>query len=134
MKSFFFFDADTGVPRAKWALPSEQTEFENCTMQNYNVVPTKNRDILVHGTYQSGIGVVDFTDLDESGRSPTRIPSRRTRRRRRRRRLVVALLQRADLPVRHHARAVLLGDHRRRAGGTKLRTPGPQTQEFTTSG
>ena len=32
-------------------------------MHNYNVVPTKKRDVLVHGSYQSGISVVDFSDL-----------------------------------------------------------------------
>jgi hypothetical protein len=48
MKSFFFFDVAQ----------------ENCTLHNYNVVPSKKRDILVHGSYQSGIGVVDFTDLE----------------------------------------------------------------------
>jgi hypothetical protein len=32
-------------------------------LHNYNVVPTKRRDVLVHGSYQSGIGVLDFSDL-----------------------------------------------------------------------
>jgi hypothetical protein len=31
-------------------------------MHNYNVVPTSKRHVLVHGSYQSGIGVVDFTN------------------------------------------------------------------------
>jgi hypothetical protein len=31
-------------------------------VHNYNVVPTAERRILVHGSYQSGIGVVDFTN------------------------------------------------------------------------
>ena len=43
-------------------LTRAQTEFENCTLHNYNVVPTRTRDILVHGSYQSGIGVLDFSD------------------------------------------------------------------------
>ena len=46
-------------------LPRDQTKFENCTLHNYNVVPTKKRDVLVHGSYQSGIGVLDFTDLGD---------------------------------------------------------------------
>ena len=62
MKSFFFFETDTGELKGKWTLPRDQTEFENCTLHNYNVVPTRKRDILVHGSYQSGIGVLDFTD------------------------------------------------------------------------
>ena len=65
MKSFFFFDTLTGELRGQWTLPRDQSAFENCTLHNYNVVPSKNRDILVHGSYQSGIGVVDFSDLDD---------------------------------------------------------------------
>ena len=63
MKSFFFFDTATGALKGKWTLPRDQSAFENCTLHNYNVVPSKDRDILVHGSYQSGIGVVDFSDL-----------------------------------------------------------------------
>ena len=65
MKSFFFFDVASGTLRGQWTLPRDQTQFENCTLHNYNVVPSKRRDILVHGSYQSGIGVVDFSDLDD---------------------------------------------------------------------
>ena len=65
MKSFFFLDPDNGgATLAKWTLPRDQTKFENCTLHNYNVVPTKKRDVLVQGSYQSGIGVLDFTDLN----------------------------------------------------------------------
>jgi hypothetical protein len=63
MKSLFFLDADTGELLAKWVLPRDQSRFENCTVHNYNVVPTKNRDVLVSGSYQSGISVIDFSDL-----------------------------------------------------------------------
>jgi LVIVD repeat-containing protein len=63
MKSFFFIETLTGEIKGRWTLPRDQTAFENCTLHNYNVVPSKNRDILVHGSYQSGIGVVDFSDL-----------------------------------------------------------------------
>ncbi len=62
MKSFFFFDTERGELQGKWTLPRPQTVTENCTLHNYNVVPTHKRDILVHGSYQSGIGVLDFTD------------------------------------------------------------------------
>jgi hypothetical protein len=62
MKSFFFFDTESGELQGKWTLPRDQTALENCTLHNYNVVPTKRRDILVHGSYQSGIGVLDFSD------------------------------------------------------------------------
>jgi hypothetical protein len=35
---------------------------ENCTIHNYNVVPTGKRDVLVMGNYQAGTWVVDFTN------------------------------------------------------------------------
>jgi hypothetical protein len=62
MKSFFFFDVASGEEIGKWTLPRSQTATENCTLHNLNVVPTKRGDVLVHGSYQSGIGVLDFTD------------------------------------------------------------------------
>ncbi len=136
MKSFFFFDTATGALEGQWTLPRDQSAFENCTLHNYNVVPSKKRDILVHGSYQSGIGVVDFTDLDNIKEiayadpkplNPIGVHDRR--------RLVVALLQRADLAVRHHARPALVADPGRCLGGTqRLDRLNPQTQEFTTSG
>jgi hypothetical protein len=62
MKSFFFFNTDSGEEIGKWTLGRAQTLQENCTLHNYNIVPTKHDDILVHGSYQSGIGVLDFSD------------------------------------------------------------------------
>jgi LVIVD repeat len=62
MKSFFFFDTDSGEELGKWTLPRDQTLQENCTLHNYNIVPTGRDDILVHGSYQSGIGVLDFSN------------------------------------------------------------------------
>jgi hypothetical protein len=62
MKSYFFFATDSGEPLGKWTLTRPQLQGENCTLHNYNVVPTKHDDILVHGSYQSGIGVLDFSD------------------------------------------------------------------------
>ena len=61
-RTLFFFDSQTGVERGRWVLPRPQTAEENCTIHNYNVVPTKRRNVLVSGNYQSGIAVVDFTD------------------------------------------------------------------------
>jgi hypothetical protein len=63
MKSLFFLDSDTGATRATWTLPRDQTKFENCTVHNYNVVPTDKRDVLVQGSYQSGLGIIDFSNL-----------------------------------------------------------------------
>ena len=62
MKSFFFYDADSGNATGKWALTRNQTAAENCTIHNYNLIPTKTDDILVHGSYQSGIGVLDMSN------------------------------------------------------------------------
>jgi hypothetical protein len=62
MKSFYFYDTDSGHETGKWTHTRPQTLQENCTLHNYNIVPTKHDDILVHGSYQSGIGVLDFSD------------------------------------------------------------------------
>jgi LVIVD repeat len=62
MKTLFFYDVASGDEIGKWTLGRDQTADENCTIHNYNVVPTRKGDILVHGSYQSGIGVLDFTD------------------------------------------------------------------------
>ncbi len=61
-KSAFFYDAKTGDKLGQWTLPRSQTAEENCTIHNYNVVPIRNRYILVSGNYQAGTWVTDFTD------------------------------------------------------------------------
>ena len=61
-KSWFFFDAKTGEELGRFVLPRDQLATENCTVHNYNVVPTDKRYLLVGGNYQAGISVVDFTD------------------------------------------------------------------------
>jgi hypothetical protein len=61
-KSVFFYNAHTGAKLGQWVLPRNQTLEENCTIHNYNVVPLRHRYVLVSGSYQSGISVVDFTD------------------------------------------------------------------------
>jgi hypothetical protein len=60
-KTLFFFDHE-GNQLGSFVLPRPQTNTENCTWHNYNVVPTGKRYVLVSGNYQSGISVVDFTD------------------------------------------------------------------------
>ena len=62
MKSAFFHDAETGVLLGRWILPRPQSVTENCTVHNYNIVPHRDRYLLVHGSYQSGTSMVDFTD------------------------------------------------------------------------
>jgi hypothetical protein len=61
-KTLFFFAARTGAELGRWVLERPQTATENCTIHNYNVVPTDKRYVLVSGNYQMGIAVVDFTD------------------------------------------------------------------------
>jgi hypothetical protein len=61
-KSAFFYDADTGEKLGQWTLPRPQTAEENCTIHNYNVVPTRDGYYLVVGNYQAGSYVVDFSD------------------------------------------------------------------------
>jgi hypothetical protein len=62
MKSIFFYDVATGQRLGMWTLPRPQSDQENCTIHNYNVVPTDKRYVLVNGNYQAGTSVVDFTD------------------------------------------------------------------------
>jgi hypothetical protein len=61
-KSLFFYDAATGAKLGQWVLPRPQTVEENCTLHNYNVVPTRRGYVLVSGNYQSGLSVLDFSD------------------------------------------------------------------------
>ena len=62
-KSAFFFEPRSGDFLGMWTLPRPQTANENCTFHNFNVVPLRSGDrVFVHGSYQSGTGVVDFND------------------------------------------------------------------------
>jgi hypothetical protein len=70
-RSFFFYDTDDasddgsalGSLLGTWLLPRPQSDSENCTLHNYNLVPLRSgRDVLVQGSYQSGTSVVDITD------------------------------------------------------------------------
>jgi len=61
-RSLFFFDPSNGDLLGQFVHPRPQTNLENCTWHNFNVVPTDKRHMLVAGNYQSGISVVDFTD------------------------------------------------------------------------
>lgn len=64
-KSVFFLDAQTGFELGMWTLPRPQSDIENCTIHNFNVVPVRSGNyILVSGNYQSGTSTVDFTDVN----------------------------------------------------------------------
>jgi hypothetical protein len=61
--SNFFYEARTGEFLGMWTLPRKQRDDENCTIHNYNIVPTRTgKHIMVGGHYQAGTWVVDFTD------------------------------------------------------------------------
>ncbi|HXV57746.1 MAG TPA: hypothetical protein VD704_07755 [Gaiellaceae bacterium] len=61
--TYFFYDGDTGAKVGSWTLPRPQSAGENCTLHNLNTVPLRSgRYVLVHGSYQSGTSVVDFTN------------------------------------------------------------------------
>ena len=61
-RTFFYLDAQTGESLGQFTIPRPQTNVENCTTHNYNVVPTDKRYVMVSGNYQSGISVIDFTN------------------------------------------------------------------------
>jgi hypothetical protein len=60
--TMFFYDTDDGSKVGEWTLPRKQSAAENCTIHNYNVVPIRDRYIVVSGNYQAGTWVTDFTD------------------------------------------------------------------------
>jgi hypothetical protein len=61
-RSIYFFDPVTGTQLGSFVHPRPQTNTENCTWHNFNMVPTYTGYVFVSGNYQSGISVVDFTD------------------------------------------------------------------------
>ena len=60
-RTMFFYDTQTGAKLGQWVLPP-QSGTENCTIHNYNIVPLKDRYVVVSGNYQAGTWVTDFTD------------------------------------------------------------------------
>jgi hypothetical protein len=50
------------VPRIQEKLTPDQAQDPNCTMHNFNVLPTKHRDVLVSSAYAAGTTMVDFTN------------------------------------------------------------------------
>jgi hypothetical protein len=61
-KTLFFYDARSGEEVGRWMVERHQSATENCTIHNYNVVPTDKGYVLVSGNYQMGIAVIDFSD------------------------------------------------------------------------
>ncbi len=50
------------VPRIQEKLTPEQAQDPNCTMHNFNTLPTKKADVLVSSAYAAGTTMVDFSD------------------------------------------------------------------------
>ena len=50
------------VPRYQDPVEPNQTRVPNCTMHNFNTLPTTKRDVLVSSAYAAGTTVVDFSD------------------------------------------------------------------------
>jgi hypothetical protein len=62
-RTLFLYETDTGDRIGRWVMNPPQSELENCTVHNYNFIPTlSGRDIMVGGHYQAGTWVVDLTD------------------------------------------------------------------------
>jgi hypothetical protein len=66
MKTLFIYDARTGQMVGRHVLPRPQSQYENCTMHNYNIVSDLQRSLLVHGSYQAGTALMDFTDPQDT--------------------------------------------------------------------
>jgi hypothetical protein len=62
-RTLFFLDGENGNTVGTFLHPRPQTNLENCTWHNLNVVPTNMGYIGVAGNYQSGISVFNFTNL-----------------------------------------------------------------------
>ena len=50
------------VPRIQEKLTPEQAQDPNCTMHNFNTLPTARGDVLVSSAYAAGTTMVDFTN------------------------------------------------------------------------
>jgi hypothetical protein len=61
-KRVFFFATADGAPLGSFVFPRPQSASENCSWHNYNVVPHRDRRLLVASHFQGGTTVVDFTD------------------------------------------------------------------------
>jgi hypothetical protein len=45
-----------------WKVPRIQGDLPNCTMHNFNTLPTTERDVLVSSAYAAGTTMIDFSD------------------------------------------------------------------------
>jgi hypothetical protein len=61
-RTLYFIDPLTGDVKGEMLHPRAQTNRENCTWHNFNVIPTKAGYYATVGSYQSGISVLDFSN------------------------------------------------------------------------
>jgi LVIVD repeat-containing protein len=61
-RTLFFMDPVTGNQIGALEHQRNQTNTENCTWHNFNVVPTRKGYVAVTGNYQKGIAVIDFSN------------------------------------------------------------------------
>jgi hypothetical protein len=62
-------DEEVVTPRSSWKVPRiqekltpEQAQDPNCTMHNFNTLPTRKADVLVSSAYAAGTTMVDFSN------------------------------------------------------------------------
>jgi hypothetical protein len=66
-RTLWMYRTETGEQVGEWTLPRTQSAFENCTVHNFNFVPTTDGSyILVSGNYQAGTWVTDLTDPENA--------------------------------------------------------------------
>jgi hypothetical protein len=53
------------VPRIQEKLTPDQAQHPNCTMHNFNTLPTKKGDVVVSSAYAAGTTMVDFTNASD---------------------------------------------------------------------
>jgi hypothetical protein len=65
-------DEEVVQPRSSWKVPRiqekltpDQAQDPNCTMHNFNTLPTKKGDVLVSSAYAAGTTMVDFSDASD---------------------------------------------------------------------
>ena len=69
VRSIDSLDEEVVTPRSSWKVPRiqekltpEQAQDPNCTMHNFNTLPTKHGDVLVSSAYAAGTTMVDFSN------------------------------------------------------------------------
>ena len=123
-RTLFFIDPATGDTKGTMLHPRPQTNRENCTWHNFNVVPTEAGYFAVVGSYQSGISVLEFTnpaaprELAFADPAPLTLDPAAARHPPRTANWSTYSAQRLHLRVRHQARPRLVGaepaQHRQR--------------------